>query len=129
MATARWFFQPQVPNSPYIMQEQLRQELWRVGPSTAWVDVTRADVPHLAVGYWHDLNFELEWVPRDYVILRANQYSKDLVRALSLQLGFRPHSETEPDGRSVVEWVLHPSRREAAGAPLAAPVAVETPEG
>ncbi len=128
MATARWFFQPQTQNSSYVMQEQLRQELWRTGPSTAWVDVTRAEAPHLAVGYWHDVNFELEWVPRDYVVLRANQYAKELVRAITLQLGFRPFSETETDGRSVVEWVLHPSQRQAVAEPVAAPAGVEQPE-
>lgn len=111
MATARWFFQPHVPDSKYVVQEHLRQDLWRSGPATTWVDVIQTQLPCKAVGYWHDVNFELEWIPLDYVTLRANKYEKDFVRAISLQLGFRPFAEREEGGKSVVEWYLHPNQK------------------
>src|SRR5687768_11255202 len=113
MATARWFFQPHVPESNYVLQEQVRQDLWRSGPATAWVDVTQTAPQCKAAGYWHETSFELEWVPRDYVILRASQYEKDLVRSFALQLGFRPFVEREENGGSVVEWYLHPTSKTA----------------
>ena len=111
MATARWFYQPHVSPSRYVVQEHLRQDFWRAGPATMWVDVTQTTPPCKAVGYWHDVNFELEWIPRDYVTLRASQTANDLVKAISLQLGFQPSGNSDDNGKSVVTWYLHPSQR------------------
>lgn len=111
MPTARWFFEPEV-NSKFVLQEHLRQDFWRSGPSTLWVDAVQTTPPYKAVGYWHDLTFEIEWVPRDYVILRANRADKEILRATTLQLGFKPARQGEEGGQYVTEWRLRP-----AGAP------------
>lgn len=105
MATARWFFEPD-PNSKFIVQEHLRQDYWRSGPATMWIDAVQTTPPYKAVGYWHDVNFELEWQPRDYVLLRASRKEKELIRATSLQLGFQPSRQEEEGGKYVVEWRL-----------------------
>jgi hypothetical protein len=108
MATARWFYMDE-PNSKFVIQEHLRREYWRVGPSQLWIEATQATLPYRAVGYWHDLSFDMEWVPRDYIILRSNQRTPELVRATTLQLGFKPTREYEEGGRFVVEWRIRGS--------------------
>lgn len=128
MATARWFFQPHVSPSRYVVQEHLRQDFWRAGPATMWVDVTQTTIPCKAVGYWHDVNFELEWVPLEYVILRASQAATDLVKAISLQLGFQPSATTEDSGKSVVTWYLHPSQNTQPSIAIPAAQLDPTPE-
>jgi hypothetical protein len=103
MATARWFFDSE-PNSRFIIQEHLRQDYWRNGPSQLWVEAVQTTAPYKAVGYWHDLSFELEWVPREYVLLRSNRRDDELIRVTTLQLGFKPLRVGEEEGRYVVEW-------------------------
>jgi hypothetical protein len=108
MATARWFFN-EMPNSKFIIQEQLRQDYWRTGPATMWIDAVQTTKPFKAVGYWHDVNFELEWTPFEYVLLRASRKEEELIRATSLQLGFRPSRQYEEEGKYLIEWRLRPS--------------------
>ncbi|MGH2542587.1 MAG: hypothetical protein ACRDIB_07315 [Ardenticatenaceae bacterium] len=123
MATARWFFGRE-PESLFVIQEHLRQGYWRVGPSAMWIDAVQATIPYRAVGYWHDVAFELEWVPLEYVLLRSSRPEKELVRATTLLLGFKPVREAEEDGKHVVEW--RPRKPvEAPPPPLAATPAVE----
>lgn len=112
MATARWFFIEE-PNSKFIIQEHLRQDYWRAGPATMWIDAVNTTEPYKAVGYWHDVNFELEWTPRQYALLRANRKEAELLRATSLQLGFKPTREYEEDGKYIVEWRLRGANGQA----------------
>jgi hypothetical protein len=107
MATARWFFADE-PASRFVIQEHLRQGYWTVGPAALWIDVQQAELPYRATGYWHDVTFELEWMPRDYLLLRASRAEPELVRATSLQLGFKPGRQGEENGQSVWEWRIHP---------------------
>ncbi len=106
MATARWFFQRE-PHSRFVIQEHLRQGYWRAGPANMWIDAVDADAPYKAVGYWHDVSFELEWMPREYVVLRANRPEAELIRATTLQLGFQPARQYEDAGKHVAEWRAH----------------------
>jgi hypothetical protein len=103
MASARWFYTDE-PNSRFVIQEHLRQEYWRIGPAQMWIEATQTTPPYKAVGYWHDLNFELEWMPREYALLRLNRKEPELTRATTLQLGFKPTREYEEGGRHIVEW-------------------------
>ncbi|MDQ4076696.1 MAG: hypothetical protein M3220_10685 [Chloroflexota bacterium] len=103
MATARWFFQRE-PSSKFVIQEHLRQGYWRAGPGKLWVDAVQVTPPYKAVGYWHDVTFELEWVPLDYLLLRSNRREEELIRATNLQLGFKPSKEYEENGKHVTEW-------------------------
>lgn len=120
MATARWFYTDE-PNSKFVIQEHLRQEYWRVGPAQMWIEATQATPPFKAVGYWHDLNFELEWMPRDYVLLRLDRPEPELNRATTLQLGFKPAREYDEVGKHIVEWRLH-------GPATSAPQSAATPQ-
>jgi hypothetical protein len=108
MATARWFF-TEMPSSKFIIQEHLRQDYWRSGPATMWIDAVQVTKPYKAVGYWHDVNFELEWSPREYVLLRASRKEEELIRATTLQLGFRPSRQYEEGGKYLIEWRLRGS--------------------
>lgn len=114
MATARWFFESE-PNSKFVIQEHLRQDYWRAGPAQLWVDAVQTTPPYKAVGYWHDVSFELEWIPREYVELRCSRKEPELIRATTLQLGFRPAHEGEEGGKYLVAWHLKPAQGAAAG--------------
>lgn len=129
MATARWFFQRE-PKSKFVIQEHLRQGYWRVGPSSLWIEAVTDESPYRAVGHWHDLRFELEWAPRDFVRLIAERADDELIRATTLQLGFKPARRYEQDGKIVVEWRADPATVVAAPpTPLAATPAIEMPNG
>lgn len=103
MATARWFFEIE-PDSKFVIQEHLRQDYWRNGPSTMWIDVVESKPPYRAVGYWHDVTLELEWMPREYVQLRTNKEAPELIRVTTLQLGFKPIRREQEGDRFIVEW-------------------------
>lgn len=112
MATARWFYDD-LPDSGFVISEHLRQNFWRVGPSAMWLDVVQSTAPYLARGYWREARFDLEWVPRQYVILRTTAEAKELERATALQLGFKATGRSEAEGKQVIEWRLTPAAQEA----------------
>lgn len=112
MATARWFYDDE-PDSGFVIQEHLRQNYWRVGPSSMWVDVVKSTPPFQARGYWREAKFDLEWQPRVYVRLSTTAEAKELERVTSLQLGFKATDRREEEGRQVIEWRLAPDVREA----------------
>ncbi len=122
MATARWFFTDE-PNSNFVIQGHLRQGYWSVGPATMWIDALEGTTPYRAVGYWHETNFEMEWMPREYLLIRANQNEPELVRATTLQLGFKPARQYEEDGRYIVEWRVRSRLPDPALVPDPQPVA------
>ncbi len=113
MATARWFFQSE-PDSRFVIQEHLRQDFWRAGPAALWIEVVKSTSPFLAAGYWHDVTFDLEWESQTVVRLRASRQEPELIRALTLQLGFKPTHQGEEQGKHLAEWRL---RQQAVAAP------------
>lgn len=106
-----WFYEPQPP-SRFVIQEHLRQSLWRGGLSTSWIDVEQAEPPHRASGRWRDLTFTIEWERARRLTLISSEKSQELREIMEHVLGFAPLASYTQDEQCVVEWWRRPEERE-----------------
>ncbi|MDQ7028385.1 MAG: hypothetical protein Q9O62_00715 [Ardenticatenia bacterium] len=107
-----WFYE-QEPSSRFVIQEHLRQALWRMGLGMAWVEVERETPPYRAVVYWYDRRWTLEWEPAKYVRLSMPEDLPDVLRVMELMLGFRPLARYRQAGQMIWEWWRRRTEREA----------------
>jgi len=107
-----WFYE-QEPPSRFVIQEHLRQALWRMGLGMAWVEVEQEKPPYRAVIYWYDRRWTLEWEPARYARLTLPEELPDVVRVMELMLGFKPLARYRQEGRLVWEWWRRRAEREA----------------
>ena len=110
--TANHWFYGERRLSPGASVEDLRHELWAGGYYNVWLRLTRSDVPYLASGLYSGDPFELEFEPRQYVVMRAAKENSWLIKGLARTLGMKPHFQyQDKQGQFVTEWRM--SGREA----------------
>jgi len=104
MPLAEWFFSNPGSNK-YDISEAVRRSFWFRGFGMAWFDATKADPPYVGQLEWRDQLMELEWEPRQFVILRLPQDDPAVVDGLTSLLGFKPAFRYQnAQGHTVVEW-------------------------
>ena len=67
--------------------ENLRHELWAWGYYNVWLRLVRSELPYLAGGLYNGEKFELEFEPRQYVIIRAAKENEWLLKGFTRVLG------------------------------------------
>nr|WP_290665144.1 hypothetical protein [Ardenticatena sp.] len=107
---ARWFYDIE-PNSRFVVQEHLRQAFWFAGAGTLWIEVTRAEEPFEAVGYWNDVKFTLEWERARRLTLRAPRRLPEIEKVLTLLITFEPLATYQRGDEHVTEWVIRSQDR------------------
>lgn len=104
MPLAEWFYSNPGANN-YDISEAVRRSFWFRGFGMAWFDATKAIPPYTGQLEWLGQIMELEWEPRQYVILRLSKDDPLAVEGLSSLLGFKPAFRyQDAQGRAVVEW-------------------------
>jgi hypothetical protein len=103
--TARtWFFARPEANA-YAIAERVRTTFWDARVGNIWLDVVRAESPHLMRGHNRGADVEMEWEAGRWLYLRTRPGQPELVRRVSFILGFKPALSYEgADGWSVWEW-------------------------
>ena len=110
--TATNWFYAERRLSPGASIEKLRHDLWAWGYYNVWLRLVRSDPPFLASGLYDGEKFELEFEPRQYVILRAAKENEWLLKGFTRVLGMKPHFQyQDKQGQFVTEWRM--SGREA----------------
>lgn len=107
-STARTWFYKEPEHRPYFIEERLHSTFWAARLPQVRFDCVRAEPPFLCRGTWRTLPFEMEWQPRQWLIIRAPQdLPEDMLLGFSRVLGFKPAFRYEdPQGRMVYEWHL-----------------------
>lgn len=107
-----WFYEPQPP-SRFVIQEHLRQAVWRSGLSSAWVDVDSTEEPYRATVRWRDMTYTLEWETAKRLTLRASRPDDELIDVWEHIIGFEPLASYTQGDEYVVEWWRRREEREA----------------
>lgn len=107
-----WFYEPQ-PSSKFIIQEHLRQAIWRSGLSSAWVDVDQAEEPYRATVRWQDMTYTLEWETSTRLTLHASKRVDDLIEVWEHIMGFEPLASYAQGDEYIIEWWRQREQREA----------------
>lgn len=107
-----WFYEPQ-PTSKFVIQEHLRQAIWRSGLSSAWIDADVTEEPYRAVVRWQDMRYTLEWETSTRLTLRASKRVDELIEVWEHIMGFKPLASYTQGEENVVEWWRRREEREA----------------
>ncbi len=105
MDTANHWFYGERRVSPGASIEELRHELWAGGFYNVWLRLTKNEPPYTASGLYGTEAFELEFEPRQYVILRTAKENEWLLKGFTRTLGMKPHFQyQDKQGKLVTEW-------------------------
>lgn len=123
--TAREWFLDKPGNNKYDIEVHVQRSFWYNGFGQAFFRCTRAEPPYKCIGYWRGQEIELEWIPRQWVILSMQRYDDSMVESVNWVIRLKPslryslaasdsgHSagagsqaegETTAHERFVVEW-------------------------
>ena len=103
--TATHWFYAERRLSPGASIEALRHELWAGGYYNVWLRLVKKDPPYVASGLYGAEKFEMEFEPRQYVILRAEVDNPWLIKGFTRTLGMKPHFQFQDrQGQFVTEW-------------------------
>ncbi len=101
---ANWFT-TQLPPSRFVIEGELRSAFWRAGYRGMWFTCIKEEPPYECVGLWDQRSFTMEWVPRNYLLLKTKEPEADLLKALEGALQHKALAAYRSgDGTVVVEW-------------------------
>ena len=91
--------------SPGAAVENLRHDLWASGYYNVWLTLTKNEVPYTLSGLYGQEPFEVEFEPRQFLILRAATENEWLIKGFTRVLGMKPHFQyQDKQGKFVTEW-------------------------
>jgi hypothetical protein len=103
--TATNWFYAERQLSPGAAIERLRNDLWAYGYYNVWLRLIKNEAPYVASGQYNAEKFEMEFEPRQYVILRAAKEDEWLLKGFTRVLGMKPHFQfQDKQGLFVTEW-------------------------
>ncbi len=102
--SAKWFL-VQFPPSCSVIENELRQALWKVGLGNMWLSCIKDEPPYECRGSWRNQEFALEWEPGAYIMVKTPEPNQDLLDAFERMLRRRALAAyRNGDGRVIVEW-------------------------
>lgn len=131
MAAREWFLD-KPGNNRYDIEVHVQRSFWHNGFGEAFFRCTKADPPYKCTGFWRGQEIELEWVPRQWLILYMQEYDENIVEGVSGVIHLEPslrysvaasqngqgtseeapaeagaNGEAGPQERIAVEWRVH----------------------
>jgi hypothetical protein len=102
--SAQWFF-ADFPPSRSAIENALRLTFWKAGLTRMWFSCVKETAPFECRGEWGDVAFTMEWEPKDYLRLKMQAPSQELLNAFERVLRHKALAAYKNgDGRVVVEW-------------------------
>jgi hypothetical protein len=102
--TTHWFYSSKMPGAGAIA-ENMRHDFWEQHVYGVWFTCTRHENPYTYRGLWQGKQFEVEVVPRQYLIVRSQEDLAWIVEGFKRVLCSVPTFKyQEPDGRYAAEW-------------------------
>ncbi len=99
-----WFYN-EPEHRPYYLEERVNQNLWASRFGSIYLDCVRAEPPFRMEGVWNGITVSIEWVPKDWFVLRSSQENRTLLGGFAQVLQFPPSfSYIDDNGEFVAEW-------------------------
>jgi len=101
-----WFYNTP-ENNAYLIGERIRTSLWDARFGDIWLETARSEAPYLMRGTLQNTDVELEWMPKQWCILRTKPAHSLLYGGVKNILGFDAVFKYEtPNGFTAWEWRL-----------------------
>src|SRR5512133_2991527 len=84
-----WFYN-EPEHRPYYLEERVNQNLWASRFGSIYLDCVRAEPPFRMEGVWNGITVSIEWVPKDWFILRSSKEDRTLLTGFAQVLQFPP---------------------------------------
>ncbi len=103
--TPYWFTKT-LPPSRHGIENAVRLTFWAAGFGDAYFTCTQPEPPYKCSGLWQSSEpFEVEWMPKDFFILRMKEPRQDALDAFERVLGHKALAAYRNGGGGVVvEW-------------------------
>ncbi len=101
--SARWLFK-QYPPSRYVIESDLRMTFWHSGAARMWFTCIKETPPFKCQGFWGDEEFELEWEPRKYLLLKMRAPNQNLLTLFENVLRHKALAAYRNGNQVIVEW-------------------------
>ena len=102
-----WFYR-EPENKPFMLTERLNGNFWQEGIVEVYWRCVRAEAPFRAQGFWRDHTLDMEWIPGEWLSLKAPAQVdiSSLVASISSRILAMQVSLTYVDAqdRQVFEW-------------------------
>jgi len=99
-----WFYAER-QLTPGSAVENMRHDLWSYGFYNIWLTLKKRESPYELSGLWGQEKFEVEFEPRQFLLIRSAKDNEWLKTAFTRVLGQPPHFQyQEKSGASVYEW-------------------------
>lgn len=98
-----WFFK-QYPPARSVIENDLRLTFWQAGLVAMWFTCAKETAPFECHGFWSAETFTLEWMPREYLLLKMRAPNKDLLAAFERVLKHKALAAYRRDDTVIVEW-------------------------
>lgn len=99
-----WFYN-EPEHRPYYIEERVNSNLWATRFGSIYLDCVRAEPPFKMEGKWNGIDLSIEWLPKQWFVLRSSKEDKTLITGFAQVLQFLPLlTFTQEDGTVVTEW-------------------------
>ena len=99
-----WFYAER-SLSPGAIVENLRHDMWANGYYNIWLTLAKNEAPYILHGLYGQDKFEVEFEPRQFLMLRTAKENEWLIKAFTRALGMPPHFQyQDKQGQFVTEW-------------------------
>jgi hypothetical protein len=101
-----YWFTKKLPASRHGIENAVRLAFWAGGFGDTYFTCTQPEPPIKCTGLWRSTEpMDIEWVPKDYIVLRMKQANQDALDAFERVLGHKALAAYRDDqGNVVVEW-------------------------
>ncbi len=101
-----YWFTKKLPASRHGIENAVRLGFWAAGFGDTYFTCTNPEPPYRCSGLWRSSEpIDLEWVPKDYLILQMKQPNQDVLDAFERVLGHPALAAYRNQaGNVVVEW-------------------------
>lgn len=101
---SNWFFTEYSP-SRSVIENDLRLSFWKAGFGKMFFSCTKDTVPYECRGEWGDIDFNIEWEPKNYLLLKMKAPDQKLLEAFERVLKHKAFAAYKSgNGSIVVEW-------------------------
>jgi hypothetical protein len=101
-----YWFTKELPPTRHGVENAVRLSFWAGGFGDMWVTCINPEPPCKCQGLWHSADpLTLEWVPKQYLLVRMKQPNQDALDAFQRVIGHKALAAyRDENGDVVVEW-------------------------
>jgi hypothetical protein len=106
-----YWFTKELPPTRHGIENAVRLSFWAAGFGNMWFTCIETEPPYKCAGLWRSTeSLSLEWVPKQYLLVKMKQPDQGALDAFERVLGHKAFAAYRDEkGDVVAEWRVHDS--------------------